>query len=128
MRVVGADVLDAEHVGQQLGQLVAAAGHGLGPAGQQLVAGPPGHHGVLVPDRARARPRRHHDRVVPALEHLDVAPDQRQRVALVAGVHVHLAAAGLGLGEVNLVAEPLEKGDGGLPDVGEQRVGQAGHE
>ena len=55
VRVVGADVLHAEHVDQQLGQFVGAGGHRLGAAGQRLVPVPPGHHRVLVPDRPGAR-------------------------------------------------------------------------
>ena len=40
---------------------------------------------------------------------LDEPPHQRDRLALVAGVGVHLAAAGLLHREVDLVAEPLEQ-------------------
>ncbi len=127
VRVVGADVLHPEHVGQQLGEFVGAGGHRLRAAGQRLVPVPAGHHRVLVPDRPRARAGRDHDRLA-ALEHLDVAADQGQRVAEVAGVHVHLAAAGLRGRELDLVAEPLEQPDRGPARLGEQRVGQAGHE
>ena len=112
VRVVGADVLHPEHVGQQLGQLVGAGGHRLGAAGQRLVPVAPGHHRVLVPDRAGARAGRDHDRLA-ALEHLHVPADQRQRLAQVAGVHVHLAAAGLRGRELHLVAEPLQQPDRG---------------
>ena len=50
--------------------------------------------GVLVPDGADARAGRRDDGVV-ARERLDVVAHQRQRLARVAGVDVHLAAAGL---------------------------------
>jgi hypothetical protein len=43
VREVRADVLDAEHVDQQLRQLVRPGGHQLRPVGQRLVARPAGH-------------------------------------------------------------------------------------
>jgi hypothetical protein len=55
-------------------------------------------------------------------------PDQRDRLAAVAGVRVHLAAAGLLAREDDLVPEPLEHGDGRLPGLREERVVQAGDE
>jgi hypothetical protein len=67
---------------------------GLGPLGQRLVAGAPGEGGVLVAHRPDARAGRRYDHVV-RLEHVDVVLHDRQRLALVAGVDVHLAAAGL---------------------------------
>ena len=60
----------------------------------------PGDHRMLVPDRRRARTGRHHDHVVVA-ERVDEVADQRQRLALVAGIDVHLPAAGLGAEEVD---------------------------
>jgi hypothetical protein len=61
------------------------------------------------------------------LEHLDVVADKRERVTLVAGVDVHLPAAGLRLGEHDLVAEPLEQGPS-RAHVGVERVREAGDE
>ena len=127
VRVVRADVLHPEHVHQQLGEFVGAGGHRFGAAGQRLVPVPPGHHGVLVPDRPGARAGRDHDRLA-ALEDLDVVADQGQRVPEVASVHVHLAAAGLRGRELDLMAKPFQQPDGGPARVGEQGVGQAGHE
>src|SRR5258708_13156067 len=80
-----------------------------------------------MPDRAYARAGGGDDDVV-VLERLDVAADQRQRLALVAGVDVHLAAARLGLGELDPVAEPLEQRGGGLAHVREECVAEAGPE
>ena len=82
---------------------------------------------MLVPDRSDTRPGRRDDRVEGG-ERADVPLDQRQRLALVAGVHVHLTAAGLLVREDDLVAEPLEQPDGRLPDLREHGVRQAGDE
>jgi hypothetical protein len=57
------------------------------------------------------------------LEHLDIMADKRKRVASVARVDVHLAAAGLRLRKLHAMAEPLEQPHGGLADAREQRVG-----
>ena len=61
-------------------------------------------------------------------EHLDEAADERDGFAVVAGVVVHLAAAGLFDGEVDGVAEPLEHARDGDARFGEQRVVVAGDE
>ena len=125
--VVGPDVLHPQHVGQELRQLEGPGGHVLRAARQAGVPVAPGHHRVLVADGAGARAGRHDDRLV-AAEHLGVPADQRQRVPQVPGVHVHLPAARLGLGELHLVAEPLQQPHRRLPHVGEQGVREAGHE
>ena len=116
MRVRRADVLDAEHVDEQLGQLERLRRNGFGPLGRARSS--PARRATSAcwwrtePD---ARPGRRHDRLAALgerpLEHLDVVPDQAGRVARVAGVGVHLAAAGLVGREHHLVAEPLEHGD-----------------
>jgi len=61
-------------------------------------------------------------------EHVHEAPHEGQGLALVAGVVVHLAAAGLRLGELDPVPEPLQHGDGRLSGFGEERVVEAGDE
>jgi hypothetical protein len=58
----------------------------------------------------------------------DEAADERERLAAVAGVRVHLAAARLLLGEDDLVPQPFEHRDRRLPRLGEQRVVQTGDE
>ncbi len=59
-------------------------------------------------------------------EDLDEAPDQRDRLPLVAGVEVHLAAAGLLPRELDLVPEALEQLDRGPPGLGKKGVVEAG--
>ena len=54
--------------------------------------------------------------------------DDGRRLREVAGVGVHLAAAGLALGEDDLVAEALQDGDGGLGGLGEHGVRQTRRE
>jgi hypothetical protein len=58
----------------------------------------------------------------------EILAGHRRSLAPVAGVEVHLAAAGLGRGELHLVAKPFEHGHHGLAGAGVQRVSQAGHE
>ena len=51
--------------------------------------------------------------------------DQRQRLRGVTRVRVHLAAAGLPVGEDNFMAKPLEQGDGRLAHFGIQHIAEA---
>ena len=53
---------------------------------------------------------------------------QWQRLALVAGVDVHLPAAGLLRREDHLVTQPLQQRHRRLAHLREQRVAKAGHE
>ena len=53
---------------------------------------------------------------------------QRKSFALIAAVVMHLAAAGLGLAELDGVAEPFEDADDGLPCFWKQSVVVAGDE
>ncbi len=95
--------------------------------GQRVVAVRPGHRRVLVPDRPDARPGRRHHHLV-RLERLDVPAHQRQRLVRVAGVDVHLPAAGLPGREHDLVPEPLQQLDRGPPGGRGHGVDQAGQE
>src|SRR5581483_3288889 len=83
-----------------------------------------GQRRVVLVHHRRAGRGRGDDRLVVA-ERADERTRHRQRVVAVAGVEVHLAAAGLPLGELDLVSEALQHGDDGLAGVREQRVGQA---
>ena len=67
---------------------------------------------------------RRHDRVE-AVEDLHEAARELLRLARVARVGVHLAAAGLLGGKHDLDPEPLEHGHGCLSDLREERVGEA---
>jgi len=102
----------------------AEVGH---PAGQGAVAGAGGEPGVQLPDHAGAGAGRGHDRLV-AGEHVHEAARERSGLALVAGVVVHLPAAGLLLRELDPVAEALEQPDDRLAGLGEHRVVEAGDE
>jgi hypothetical protein len=62
------------------------------------------------------------------LHDADEAPGRLHRLELVAAVGLQLPAAGLGLGEVDDVAEALEHLDDGLPGAREERVVEAGDE
>src|SRR5436305_770334 len=61
-------------------------------------------------------------------EDVEEVPDQRERLALVAGVVVHLPATGLRLGEFDRVAEPFEQPDHRAAGLGKDRVVEAGEE
>jgi hypothetical protein len=59
---------------------------------------------------------------------LHEAFEQRHGLGLIAGVVVHLAAAGLALGKVHVVAEAFENADDRLSSLREQSVVIAGDE
>ena len=125
--VIRADVLHAEHVDQELRQLVDARGHRGDLGGEPLVAGQLGDPRVVVAHHRRARPRRC-DHRLRAAEDPHEAARQGDGLALVAGVEVHLAAAGLLQREVDLVAEPLQQPHDRLPSRGEHGVVEARQE
>ena len=62
------------------------------------------------------------------LEHVRKPARERQPLLGVAAVQVHLPAAGLLLGELDLVPEPLQQPHDGPPGGREQRVAQTGDE
>ena len=111
VRVVRAHVLHAEHVHEELGQLV---------DGRRVRAKLLAHH-------ARAGCRGRHDGLVP-LEHPGKPARQREPLVGVAAVQMHLPAAGLLLGELHLHAEPVQQPHDRLPGGREQRVAEAGDE
>ena len=98
VREVRPHVVDPEAVHDQLRELV---------DGRPLVP-------ELLAQHARAR-RGRRDHRLGAVEHAREAPGQREPLARVARVHVHLPAAGLLEREVHLAAEPLEQRHDGLP-------------
>jgi hypothetical protein len=79
---------------------------------------------VAVADHRGARPGRGDDGVVLA-EHAHEPTGQRHGLQLIAGVRVHLTAAGLLLREHDLVPEPLEQPHNCLPGLREERVVEA---
>ena len=72
---------------------------------------------------ARGGGRDHH---LGVMEDLHEATNERDGLALVAGVEVHLAAAGLLAPELDGVAQPLQHLNGGTAGLRKQRVVEAG--
>jgi hypothetical protein len=112
VREVRAHVLDAEHVDEELGELVRRRR----PVDADAR--------VVRTDARHARPARRDDRVV-AGEDLAEAARERGALALVPGVEVHLPATGLVHRELDGHAEAVEQRHSRLADVGIERVGQA---
>ncbi len=108
VREVRTHVGHPQHVHQQGGQVVHAwreAGHG---ASQGGVAGFGGEPAVVLADHRGTGGRRAHDDVEPG-EGSGEPPRQRQALPPVAGVEMHLTAAGLPVRKLHLMAEPLEQ-------------------
>ena len=97
------------------------------PPDERLVAGFRRHLRIMLADHRDAGRRRDADDFG-AVEDASEMLHQRPRVAGVAGVVMHLPAAGLLPPELDLVAEPLEHGDDRLSRFREQRVVVAGDE
>jgi hypothetical protein len=111
VRERGADILDLEHVDEELRQLAHAVRD---------------RRAVLAHHRD-ARGRRGDD-VLRVPEHALEAPRQRRALVRVPRVDVHLAAAGLLLGEGDLHAQPLQQLDDRAARAREQGVVEAGDE
>ena len=125
--VEGSDVFEAEALGEELGELE-DFGEEFGDGGLEGgVAGFEGHFGVVVAHHGDAGGGGDDDGFGVA-ELLDEALEEGEGFGLVAGVVVHLAAAGLGGVEVDGVAEALEDAHDGLAGAGEERVVIAGDE
>ncbi|CAM3183116.1 hypothetical protein ACSL103130_12805 [Actinomyces slackii] len=129
---VGAHILQAQDVGQQLGEVIGVGGDLLDPRRQGGVPHMLGHQLLLVAGRPRARARGDDDGVPLPVEHrgegLDMVAGDAGRMREVAGVGVHLPAADLARWEEDLMAQPLQDGDGGLRRLREHGVRQAGRE
>ena len=117
VREGGADVLRAEHVDEELAQLVDRRARRTARPG----AGTP-----------RARSPAHealgHTTASAPREHAPEPLGQRPRLVVVARVAVHLPAARLLGRELDLAAQPLQHRDRRAPRLGEQRVVEAGDE
>src|SRR5688500_17773536 len=111
VRVVGADVCDAKLFDQELGEFEDLWPEILDLLRETRVPGQLGGHGIQLAHHAHAGTGGRDDGVV-TVEDLDEAPYQRYRLALVAGVEVHLAAARLREGKVHLHPETFQDLDG----------------
>ena len=124
---VGAYVFEAELFGEELGELVDAGEEG-GYVGDELpVAELGSHFGVVLAHHGYAGGGGD-DYGFGVLELGDEAGEKGEGFGLVAGVPVHLAAAGLAGGEDDGVAQALEEADHGFSRVGEEGVVVAGDE
>ena len=122
-----ADILGAEVVHDQFGQLAQARSQRgqLRPEG--LVAGVGGQARGQLAQPAGARGRRAYDQLL-AGEDPGGAAREVESLVTVTGVAVHLAAAGLLLGKRHLAPEALQEFHDRPPHTGEERVVEAGDE
>lgn len=131
MRESRPDVRDAEHIDQELGEFEDARRHGRDAIGQPAVSatvrGETGHEGVMVADHRGTRSRRRDDDIV-GLERPAEPIDERDAGVLVAGIEVHLAAAGLLGGEFDFVPQSPDEADHRPADLREEQVVVAGDE
>ena len=121
------DVFYAEVVDEKLGELEDARKQASDFCEEGGIVFGFGHHLVVLAHHGDAGSRGDADGFGVA-EHLHEAADERHGLAMVTGVVVHLAAAGLGEGEVDGVAEALEDLRDGDAGLGEERVVIAGDE
>ena len=113
-----ADVDRADPLEQKLRELLRPAGH---PA---IVCHELRH---VRSDVRRAGAGRRDDRLV-AVEDLHESPGQRPRLVQMAGVEVHLPAAGLLARELELETGAVEDACGRTPDLRRERVSETGDE
>src|SRR5207248_3017945 len=91
------------------------------------VAGQRGDFRVEIAHHADTR-RRGSDDDFGSPKDLDEVTDEWNSLALIAGVEVHLPAAGLGLRKVHRMAQTLQQQRSGDTHVGKQRIVEAGNE
>src|SRR5829696_3009529 len=124
MRVEGADIGHLELVDQKLGELE-DFGRELFYLVEELpVVYELRGHRVELADHTDAGARRRHNSLV-ASKDLHKAPDERYGFPRVAGVEVHLAAAGLLEGEVYLVPEAFQELYGCPSGLRKERIVEA---
>ena len=107
VREIGADVDHSEHVDEQFGKIVGLLGERFRVDRELRLALVSRHERRLMPERSRARARWGDDGVPLPVEHggegVDVVANKRHGLGIVTRVDVHLAAAALLFGEVDLV-------------------------
>ena len=123
----GADVGGAEAVYEEFGELEDAREQSADFGEEGGIVFGFGHHHVVFAHHGDAGGGRDADGFGIA-EDFDEAADEGDGFPVIAGVVVHLAAAGLGEGEVEGVAEAFEDARDGDTGLGEERVVIAGDE
>jgi hypothetical protein len=108
MRKIGSHVFQFQPFDEELGQLVDAGDQRRHVCCELIVASQPGRARVDITHHTGAGCRRGHDDLSRAKD-LDKAPDECQRLVLVAGIVVHLPAACLFLRKIDRVAEALNQ-------------------
>lgn len=127
VRKKSADIGDAEFIDKQLGEFENARQQLVDSAGDGGVGGGGRHLRIMIANHGNAGGGRDADGLVVA-EDLEEVAHQRHRFGLVAGVVVHLAAAGLGLAEFDGMPQALEHSHDGSTGLREERVVVAGDE
>lgn len=119
------DVGHAEHVDEELGELVGLRARSGDRVDEGRVTAAPGDEAVLVAHAADARAGGDDDGVVP-LEGRGELAHHRDGLVEVAGVDHRLAAAGLAGREVHVDPQPAQQPDDSLAGLGEHGVVDAG--
>ncbi len=130
VRIMCAHILQPKLLRQELRKLpgIPAAAARCGHFGlQRLVLQPLRHQRIVIAHHRHATGRRAHHRLR-RFELLHKSPQQRIRLFLVAGIPVHLPAAGLAGRKVDSMSQPLQHADHGLTRLRKQRVVIAGDE
>ena len=125
VRIRSTDVFEPKTSDQEFAQLEHARGQSFDSARERGVA--LCELGIGLADSADAGSRRRYDHLH-VLEDTHEAPRQAQSFRSIAGVEVHLSAAGLSAAELDLVTKPLEQPDRRYPRGRAERIGQAGDE
>jgi DNA transposition AAA+ family ATPase len=121
------DILDAEAVDQKLRKLEHARKQSIHFGYELLVAGFPRCLRVMIADHRHAGRGWNADGLSIA-KRIDEMPDDRDGLAQIAGVPVHLTATGLSGIEFDNMAEPLQHAYYGLPRGRKERVVITGDE
>jgi hypothetical protein len=114
MREIGADVLEAEVFGEELGEFEHSGKKSFDVRSEAGIANLCCHPGVVIAHHGDAG-RRRDDDDLGCPELVNEALEQGQSFRLVAGIPMHLATTGLAGREIDGMTEPLENTDYGYP-------------
>jgi hypothetical protein len=121
MGIEGSDVLEPEATGEKFRELEDLGQEGFDIGREARIADGCGHFGIVFSHHRHAG-RGGHDDDLGGFELVDEALEQGESFGLIAGVPMHLAAAGLAGGEVHGVAESLEDAYDSFPGGREKGV------